>query len=253
MHLARSGARGDRRQGRQGTDLPPRLRRAVGRAARRRHRLLARARCRPRSESSGRLVDELFLPGAEPALDRGRRPLPTFDVVLDTVFATATLDRPDRGAARRGRRTHRSRRRAHRGARLRARRAAVDRAQLPGRASGERRQRQRHAVAATVARSRAADADPRTTSASCATCARTATRVIATITPTYSGCPAMREISHDLAHRLQQAGYRDGRGTHPARAGLDERLDHRRPAARSSPRPASRRRTPRLRAPARSR
>jgi ring-1,2-phenylacetyl-CoA epoxidase subunit PaaD len=33
-------------------------------------------------------------------------------------------------------------------------------------------------------------------------------RVIATITPTYSGCPAMREISHDLAHRLQQAGYR---------------------------------------------
>ncbi len=33
-------------------------------------------------------------------------------------------------------------------------------------------------------------------------------RVTATITPTYSGCPAMREISNDLAHRLQQAGYR---------------------------------------------
>jgi ring-1,2-phenylacetyl-CoA epoxidase subunit PaaD len=33
--------------------------------------------------------------------------------------------------------------------------------------------------------------------------------VTATITPTYSGCPAMREISHDLTHRLQQAGYRD--------------------------------------------
>jgi ring-1,2-phenylacetyl-CoA epoxidase subunit PaaD len=31
--------------------------------------------------------------------------------------------------------------------------------------------------------------------------------VIATITPTYSGCPAMREISHDLRHRLLQAGY----------------------------------------------
>jgi ring-1,2-phenylacetyl-CoA epoxidase subunit PaaD len=31
--------------------------------------------------------------------------------------------------------------------------------------------------------------------------------VIATITPTYSGCPAMREISHDLRHRLHDAGY----------------------------------------------
>jgi ring-1,2-phenylacetyl-CoA epoxidase subunit PaaD len=34
-------------------------------------------------------------------------------------------------------------------------------------------------------------------------------RVVATITPTYSGCPAMREISADLAHRLRAAGYRD--------------------------------------------
>ena len=33
--------------------------------------------------------------------------------------------------------------------------------------------------------------------------------VTATITPTYSGCPAMREITHDLAHRLRSAGYRD--------------------------------------------
>jgi ring-1,2-phenylacetyl-CoA epoxidase subunit PaaD len=33
--------------------------------------------------------------------------------------------------------------------------------------------------------------------------------VVATITPTYSGCPAMREISHDLLHRLHRAGYRD--------------------------------------------
>lgn len=31
--------------------------------------------------------------------------------------------------------------------------------------------------------------------------------VVATITPTYSGCPAMREISHDLQHRLKRAGY----------------------------------------------
>lgn len=32
-------------------------------------------------------------------------------------------------------------------------------------------------------------------------------RVIATITPTYSGCPAMREIAADLVHRLRDAGY----------------------------------------------
>lgn len=33
--------------------------------------------------------------------------------------------------------------------------------------------------------------------------------VTVTITPTYSGCPAMREISHDLRQRLQQAGFAD--------------------------------------------
>ena len=33
--------------------------------------------------------------------------------------------------------------------------------------------------------------------------------VVATITPTYSGCPAMREISADLQHRLRAAGYDD--------------------------------------------
>jgi ring-1,2-phenylacetyl-CoA epoxidase subunit PaaD len=33
--------------------------------------------------------------------------------------------------------------------------------------------------------------------------------VVVTITPTYSGCPAMREISADLRHRLRRAGYDD--------------------------------------------
>lgn len=33
--------------------------------------------------------------------------------------------------------------------------------------------------------------------------------VVVTITPTYSGCPAMREISADLQFRLRQAGYAD--------------------------------------------
>ncbi len=31
--------------------------------------------------------------------------------------------------------------------------------------------------------------------------------VVATITPTYSGCPAMREISADVRHRLNAAGF----------------------------------------------
>jgi ring-1,2-phenylacetyl-CoA epoxidase subunit PaaD len=34
-------------------------------------------------------------------------------------------------------------------------------------------------------------------------------RIVVTITPTYSGCPALREIAHDLRHRLTQAGFTD--------------------------------------------
>jgi ring-1,2-phenylacetyl-CoA epoxidase subunit PaaD len=34
-------------------------------------------------------------------------------------------------------------------------------------------------------------------------------RVTATITPTYSGCPALREITADLRRRLHDAGYCD--------------------------------------------
>jgi ring-1,2-phenylacetyl-CoA epoxidase subunit PaaD len=33
--------------------------------------------------------------------------------------------------------------------------------------------------------------------------------VTVTITPTYSGCPAMREMSSDLRHQLRTAGYDD--------------------------------------------
>lgn len=33
--------------------------------------------------------------------------------------------------------------------------------------------------------------------------------VTVTITPTYSGCPAMREIGHDLKHELTRAGWAD--------------------------------------------
>jgi ring-1,2-phenylacetyl-CoA epoxidase subunit PaaD len=34
-------------------------------------------------------------------------------------------------------------------------------------------------------------------------------RVVVTITPTYSGCPALREIAHDLRHRLSRSGFGD--------------------------------------------
>jgi ring-1,2-phenylacetyl-CoA epoxidase subunit PaaD len=34
-------------------------------------------------------------------------------------------------------------------------------------------------------------------------------RLVVTITPTYSGCPALREIAHDLRQRLRRAGYPD--------------------------------------------
>jgi ring-1,2-phenylacetyl-CoA epoxidase subunit PaaD len=34
-------------------------------------------------------------------------------------------------------------------------------------------------------------------------------RLVVTITPTYSGCPALREIAHDLRYRLSQAGFGD--------------------------------------------
>ena len=32
-------------------------------------------------------------------------------------------------------------------------------------------------------------------------------QLVVTITPTYSGCPAMREIAQDLRHRLTEAGF----------------------------------------------
>lgn len=34
-------------------------------------------------------------------------------------------------------------------------------------------------------------------------------RLVVTITPTYSGCPALREIAHDLRNRLARAGFEE--------------------------------------------
>ncbi len=34
-------------------------------------------------------------------------------------------------------------------------------------------------------------------------------RLVVTITPTYSGCPALREMARDLRHRLTRSGFED--------------------------------------------
>jgi ring-1,2-phenylacetyl-CoA epoxidase subunit PaaD len=39
--------------------------------------------------------------------------------------------------------------------------------------------------------------------------AQTPDGLVVTVTPTYSGCPAMREISADVSERLRRAGYGD--------------------------------------------
>ena len=52
---------------------------------------------------------------------------------------------------------------------------------------------------------------------------------VVVITPTYSGCPAMREITQDIAATLARHGVDDAR-VDPPGAGLDHRLDERRAA-----------------------
>ena len=74
--------------------------------------------------------------------------------------------------------------------------------------------------------------------------------LVVTITPTYSGCPAMREIARDLHGALTEAGFGPVTVRTAAGAGLDHRLDHRRGppqagrrrhrAARHRPAPAAR-------------
>ena len=83
----RPGAGGDRRQGGQGAGLPPRLRRAVGGPARRRHRPVARkdAGRAGRALAAGRRAVPALRRRARAVVERG-----DVDVVLDTVFATAT-------------------------------------------------------------------------------------------------------------------------------------------------------------------
>ena len=50
--------------------------------------------------------------------------------------------------------------------------------------------------------------------------------IVVTITPTYSGCPALREIARDLRVPPHSGRVRRRRRPHPDRPGLDQRLDH---------------------------
>ena len=52
-------------------------------------------------------------------------------------------------------------------------------------------------------------------------------RVEVTITPTYSGCPAMDAIRQDVIAALDDAGFDDVDGAPGAGSGLDDRLDER--------------------------
>ena len=63
-----------------------------------------------------------------------------------------------------------------------------------------------------------------------------------TLTPTYSGCPAIDLIRDDVAGRAARRRVRRRRGRDAADAGVDDRLDEPRTAGASCARPASRRR-----------
>ena len=135
------------------------------------------------------------------------------------------------GAAGRGRR--RARRRARRGhpgppagrparpggGQSRARRRAHRTVRLPARRAAERRPRpsgRDMVTAAGLAAARAVAAAvpdpelPMVTVADLGILRDVATegeRLVVTITPTYSGCPALREIAHDLRRRLAASGF----------------------------------------------
>ena len=185
------------------------------------------------------LTDELFqadpvaarLPGvaADPAELRAE-----VDAVLDAVLAAATLDRPQAAPLARVGGQVRPRRRAHRGVRLPARRDAERRPRPPGRdmvtAAGLAAAR---AVAAAVPDPELPHADRGRPRHPARRRRPRASALVVTITPTYSGCPALREI----ARRPACAGWptpasptsRCGPRSRPA---WTQRLDHRARAGR---------------------
>ena len=94
---ARPGARRDRRQGRQRARLPPRLRGAVGGAARRRHRPVAREDAGGPRRPVAATSRSCSSPTRTAA--RGASTAARSTPVLDTVLATAGLGRPRRRSA----------------------------------------------------------------------------------------------------------------------------------------------------------
>ena len=50
--------------------------------------------------------------------------------------------------------------------------------------------------------------------------------VVVTITPTYSGCPAMREIETEIRLALEREGLGPVEGPHDLLPRVDHRLDH---------------------------
>ena len=243
-------------QGRQGADLPPRLRGAVGDPARRRHRLLARADAgRPRRRRAARWPS--CSTPSEPSGWLGRR-----------------RRRPGRAASRvrRGARPGAGRGRAGPGPRPPALAGAPGRPAAtactprrwapcwPSCRAWPARTRGRHGdaapaaaraarqIAAAGARPRAADADPRRPRHPARRHRSTATGVVVVADADLLRLPG---DARD-ARTTSPAGWpRPGSPSVEVRTVLepavDHRLDHRRTAAASWPRPASRRPVPRPR------
>ena len=135
---------------------------------------------------------------------RRARAAPGVGALVGGVLEEATLDRPD--DALRGHR--RASRRAHRGARPRARRDAVDAPRAPGGdVVSDRRAPAR--AGGRGARTRRSRSSRSRTSGSSATCPVDAGRLTVTLTPTYSGCPAIDPIRDAVAGCAADAGFDD--------------------------------------------
>ena len=230
LHRRDAGRR--RREGRQGGRLPPRPRDDVGAAARRRHRRVARAHAgrpgrrvalRRRSSSTPRTSTRGWSRTAWRSTPR--RCAPAFDERVATVLDAGHADRAPRsrprpaagGAACTPRRWAAARRDAAPGPLAPG--GDVVTATRHGRWDDRRRR-------CSTPRCRCS---PSRTSASCARSTRTSRRrATCTITPTYSGCPAMDTIRDDIVAAF--ARRRPRRRTRRVRAGpgLDHRLDERR-------------------------
>ena len=226
----RPGAGGDRGQGRQGAGLPPRLRRPLvpdpGPGHRGVPRLPADAAWPRRAVLAA--VERRVAHGV--GVDRRRAARSTSSSTRSSRSAASSAPRPAAGA-----RPHR-RTAAHRGALPDARRDA-------GRGPRPPEGPVVTTVDAPRTRSRPRSATPRCrcspwrTSACCATSAAERRSVTVTITPTYSGCPAMATMRDDLVHRLADAGY-DAAVEVALTPRVVERLDHRaRPRSAGRARP----------------